>query len=166
MLHPRTISPSPSLSAYFWRAPRWLACEVRITIEQNITNAPPPQTESPWPSPLTDVFTQDPSSWSGGWEGLWWPSCKGSLCLRAPEIREHLIACRAREVVSHKSGCRAAPNPRWALLYPMIITVDVWKFFFFLSFFFWLGCTCGMQKFRRHGLNPCHSRDNTRSLTH
>lgn len=35
--------------------------------------------------------------------------------------------------------------------------------FLFLPFFF--GCTCGMWKFLGQGSNPCHSSDNTGSLT-
>jgi len=36
---------------------------------------------------------------------------------------------------------------------------------FFLSFFFFFGYTCGMQKFPGQGLNLSHSSDNTESLT-
>ena len=36
-------------------------------------------------------------------------------------------------------------------------------FFFFFGFF---GRTCGMQKFLGQRLNPCHSSDSARSLTH
>ena len=97
-----------------------------------------------------------------GREPKGWPRCAHQVCQLVKHFVDLLAVHKPNMGLSHQ-----APH-----LLPDIILIHLESQNRILITFllreaeFFFGCTPGMQKFLGQGLNPSHSSDNTRSLTH